>query len=316
MFKDKKVLVAGGSGLIGIQLVDLLIQHGARVNVVDLRKPYGRLNFPDTVTFKKMDLTYYTNCISACKDIDYVFNLMCIKGSPKAMKEKPASHLVPMLRFNTNLMEAARECNVRRYLYTSSVGVYHPTEVLVEDDVWKTFPSENDWYAGWTKRIGELQAQAYEIEYGWDSISIVRPTNTYGPYDYFDSDSATVVPSLIKKILSGKSPIVVWGDGSNVRDFMYSRDVAKGMMLVMEKSPGSKYPVNLGSGKRYSIKDLVNVILDNVDKKPEIVWDTSKITGDNVRVMNIDRAKSLGFKQTISLEEGVRRTINWYKNER
>jgi GDP-L-fucose synthase len=106
------------------------------------------------------------------------------------------------------------------------------------------------------------------------------------------------------------------GDGSNVRDFMYSRDVAKGMMLVMEKSPGPKYPVNLGSGKRYSIKDLINIILDNVDKKPEIVWDTSKITGDNVRVMNIDRAKSLGFKQTISLEEGVRRTINWYKNER
>ena len=316
MFKDKKVLVAGGSGLIGIQLVDLLIQQGAKVNVVDLRKPYGRLNFPDAVTFRTMDLTDYTNCISACKDVDYVFNLMCIKGSPKAMKEKPASHLVPMLRFNTNLMEAARECNVSRYLYTSSVGVYPPTDVLVEDDVWKTFPSENDWYAGWTKRIGELQAQAYEIEYGWDSISIVRPTNTYGPYDYVDSDSATVVPSLIKKILSGKSSIVVWGDGSNVRDFMYSRDVAKGMMLVMEKSPGPKYPVNLGSGKRYSIKDLVNIILDNVDKKPEIVWDTSKITGDNVRVMNIDRAKSLGFKQTISLEEGVRRTINWYRDER
>jgi GDP-L-fucose synthase len=316
MFKDKKVLVAGGSGLIGIQLVDLLTQHGAKVNVVDLRKPYGKVNFPVDVTFKGMDLTDYTNCISACEGMDYVFNLMCIKGSPKVMKEKPASHLVPMIRFNTNLMEAARECNVSRYLYTSSVGVYHPAEVLTEDDVWKTFPSENDWYAGWTKRIGELQAQAYEIEYGWDSISIVRPTNTYGPYDYFDSDRATVVPSLIKKILSGNSSIVVWGDGSNVRDFMYSRDVAKGMMLVMEKSPGPKYPVNLGSGKRYSIKDLINIILDNVDEKPEIVWDTSKITGDNVRVMNIDRAKSLGFKQTISLEEGVRRTINWYKNER
>ena len=241
MFKDKNVLVAGGSGLIGIQLVDLLTQHGAKVNVVDLRKPYGKVNFPVGVTFKGMDLTDYTNCISACEGMDYVFNLMCIKGSPKVMKEKPASHLVPMIRFNTNLMEAARECNVSRYLYTSSVGVYHPAEVLTEDDVWKTFPSENDWYAGWTKRIGELQAQAYEIEYGWDSISIVRPTNTYGPYDYFDSDSATVVPSLIKKILSGDSSIVVWGDGSNVRDFMYSRDVAKGMMLVMEKSPGPRY---------------------------------------------------------------------------
>ena len=232
------------------------------------------------------------------------------------MKERPASHLVPMLMFNTNLMEAARECKVQRYLYTSSVGVYHPTDVLIEDDVWKTFPSVHDWYAGWTKRIGELQAQAYQIQYGWNEISIVRPTNTYGPYDDFDSDGATAVPSLIRKFLSGKSSVVIWGDGSNVRDFMYSEDVARGMMLVMKKSPGPEYPVNLGSGKRHSIKDLVNIILSNIDEKPKLIWDTSEVTGDSVRVMDVSRAKSLGFEQTISLEEGIRKTIDWYRNEK
>ena len=304
MFKDKNVLVAGGLGLIGNQLVKLLTSSGAIVKIADKKID------------DNMDLTNYDNCLEACYDMDYVFNLLCIKGSPKAMKERPASHLVPMLMFNTNLMEAARECKVQRYLYTSSVGVYHPTDVLIEDDVWKTFPSVHDWYAGWTKRIGELQAQAYQIQYGWDEISIVRPTNTYGPYDDFDSDGATAVPSLIRKFLSGKSSVVIWGDGSNVRDFMYSEDVARGMMLVMKKSPGPEYPVNLGSGKRHSIKDLVNIILSNIDDKPELIWDTSEVTGDSVRVMDVSRAKSLGFEQTISLEEGIRKTIDWYRNEK
>ena len=269
MFKGKNVLVAGGLGLIGNQLVKLLTYSGAIVKIADKKLD------------DDMDLTNYDNCLEACYDMDYVFNLLCIKGSPKAMKERPASHLVPMLMFNTNLMEAARECKVQRYLYTSSVGVYHPTDVLIEDDVWKTFPSKHDWYAGWTKRIGELQAESYEIEYGWDGISIVRPGNTYGPYDDFDSDAAMVVPSLIKKILSGDKQITLWGDGSNVRDFMYSRDVAKGMVLVMEKSPGPKYPVNLGSGKRYSIKDLVNYAIvrhyPNLKEKNNLALELLKI---------------------------------------
>ena len=316
MFKDKKVLVAGGSGLIGIQLVDLLIQYGAKIHVVDLRKPYGKLHFPEVVVFKKLDLTDYKNCISVCEGMDYVFNLMCIKGSPKAMVERPASHLVPMLRFNTNLMEAARECKVDRYLYTSSVAVYEPKEMFSEDDMWRTFPSPNDRFAGWAKRIGELQAESYEIEYGWDGISIVRPGNTYGPYDDFDSDAAMVVPSLIKKILSGDKEITLWGDGSNVRDFTHCRDVAKGMMLVMEKSPGATNPVNLGSGDGCTIKELVDVILSNIDDRPNIIWDTSKPSGDKIRVMNVDRARLLGYNPTVSLEEGIKYTIDWYRDEK
>ena len=307
MFKDKKVLVAGGSGLIGIQLVDLLIQHGARVNVVDLRKPYGRLNFPDTVTFKKMDLTYYTNCISACKDIDYVFNLMCIKGSPKAMKEKPASHLVPMIRFNTNLMEAARECNVRRYLYTSSVGVYHPTEVLVEDDVWKTFPSDNDWYGGWAKRMGELNVKAFMIEYGRNNCSIVRPANIYGEWDVF-SDKSTVVASLVKKGYHN-DVLEVWGNGTPIRDFIYSKDVACGMLHMVENEVTE--PVNLGSGKGVTIREISEIISDYFYK--DIFWDSEKPMGDKKRLMSVERAESYGFKPQVSLEDGLVRTMKWYE---
>jgi len=224
--------------------------------------------------------------------------------------------MVPMLQFNTNLMEAARICKVSKYLYTSSVGVYHPTEVFMEDDVWKTFPSKNDWFAGWTKRIGELQAESYEIEYGWKGISIVRPGNTYGPHDDFDSDNAMVVPSLIKKILSDEKQITLWGDGSNIRDFTHCRDVAKGMMLVMKKSPGATNPINLGSGSGFSIEELVNMILKNVDKKPRVIWDNTKPSGDKIRVMNVDRAKSLGYNPSISLEQGIKETINWYRNEK
>ena len=312
MFKDKKVLVAGGTGLIGRQLVELLLLEGSNVFVSDLKVPDNK--FLNKVNFKKLDLTNYSNCVSVCEDMDYVFNLLCIKGSPKAMKERPASHFVPMILFNTNLMEAAYRCGVKKYLYTSSLAVYEPREVFFEDDVWTTFPSDNDRFAGWAKRMGELQAQAYDIQYGWSDVSIVRPANTYGPYDNFNLSSAMVIPSLVKKILDGMNPLVVWGDGSNIRDFIYSKDVARGMMLVMEKSPGPNNPINLGSGKRYTIKDLIKIIIDKSGKNPEIIWDTSKITGDKVRVLDVSKAKSLGFEPVISLEDGIENLIEWYIN--
>ena len=309
MFKDKKVLVAGGFGLIGRQLIGILLKRGATVSVADLKN--AEIN---DVEHFQLDLTNYENCLTVCEGVDYVFNLLCAKGSPQAMKERPASHFDPMLLFNTNLMRAAKEAGVKKYLYTSTLGVYAPAPVFYEDDVWKTHPSENDRFAGWAKRIGELQAQAYQIQYGWDDISIVRPANTYGPYDDFDSDSAMVVPSLIKKALSGHTPLVVWGDGSNIRDFIHSVDVAIGILVSMERSLGPTKPINLGSGVGYSIKQLLEIILSNVDSPPDVLWDTNKTTGDTIRVLDTARAQSIGFVPTISLEDGIKDLIKWYKN--
>jgi GDP-L-fucose synthase len=158
--------------------------------------------------------------------------------------------------------------------------------------------------------MGELQAEAYKIEYGWQDIAIVRPANVYGPYDNFDPNTAMVIPSLIKRALDAKNPLVVWGDGSQVRDFIHARDVARGMMLALESNTGE--PVNLGSGVGVTIKEIVEIIVNNIKDKPEVVWDTSKPSGDKKRLMDISRARSIGFQPSISIEEGIKETMDWY----
>jgi len=311
MFAGKNVLVAGGTGMIGIPLVEMLIERGAKVRIASLDDP-SRAH-PES-EFMQLNLMPFENCLKVCQGMDYVFNLLGVKGSPAVTRTKPASFFVPTITMDTNMMEAARQCGVERFLFTSSVGVYSPAEVLYEDDVWKTFPSPNDRFAGWAKRMGELQAEAYKIQYGWDKIAIVRPTNIYGPYDNFDLENAMVVPSLIKRAIDGENPMVVWGDGSAERDFMHATDVARGMLLAIENA--NCQPINLGSGVGVSIKRLVEIIVSYLDKKPEIIWDTSKPKGDRKRVLDMARAKSLGFEQTISIEEGVKEVMEWYKQNR
>jgi GDP-L-fucose synthase len=310
-YKDKKVLVTGGTGLIGRPLVEMLIEQGAIVRIASLDDP-SRAH--PRAEFKQINLMKFDNCLEACRGMDIVFHLAGIKGSPKMTKEKPASFFVPTILFNTNMMEAAKQCGAERYLFTSTVGVYSPAEVFHEDDVWKTFPSENDKFAGWAKRMGELQAEAYRIEYKWDKIAIVRPANVYGPYDNFDPNNAMVIPSLIKRALDGENPLTVWGDGTPIRDFVHARDVARGMLIVLEKCPAE--PINLGSGAGRTIKEIVNIIVDNMDDKPQVIWDTAKPSGDKKRLMDISRAKKIGWQPEISLEEGIKEVMAWYRQNK
>ena len=211
------------------------------------------------------------------------------------------------MQFNTNILEAAMIANVEWYLYTSTVGVYEPAEELFEDDVWKTQPSRNDWYGGWAKRMGELQCQAYEKQYGKGRCSIVRPANVYGPYDNFDPENAMVIPSLIRKGYENDI-LEVWGDGSPIRDFIHCRDVANGMVHLVKNN--TTVPVNLGSGSGISIKQIAEIVSKRFDK--EIVWLADKPMGDKRRVFNVDRAKDLGFNATVSLEDGINETIDWF----
>ncbi len=306
-YKDKKVLVAGGTGMIGRFLVDKLIEKGAKVRISSLDDA-SRAN-PEA-EFIKTDLTDYSNCLSACDNMDYVFNLLCVKGSPKIIAERPASFFDSIALFNINLLRAARKAGAERYFYTSTIGVYAPAEVFREDDVWKTMPSKNDWFSGWAKRIGELQAGAYQVEFNWNKISIARPANVYGPYDNFNPTNSMVVPSLIKRVVDGENPLIVWGNGSQVRDFVYAEDVAEGISLVLEKE--YSLPVNLGSGTGYSIKNLAEVITAKIKNPPAVVWDISKPQGDKRRVMDISRAKSLGWEPRTSLEDGIEKTMKWY----
>ncbi len=311
IYKDRKILVTGGTGMIGRQLVELLIKEGAKVRIASLDDPSRAIQGTE---FMHLNLMIFENCLKACEGMDYVFHLAGIKGSPAMTAKKPASFFVPTISFNTNMMEAARQSNVKKYLYTSTVGVYAPAEIFHEDDVWRTFPSENDKFAGWAKRIGELQAEAYKIEYQWSDVFIVRPANVYGPYDNFDTNNAMVIPSLIRRALEGENPLVVWGDGTPIRDFIYAKDVALGMLKVMES--GIDKPVNLGSGKGYTIKEIVDIIVNNMENKPQIVWDSSKPSGDKKRLMDISRAKSIGFEPQIKLEQGIKEVMKWYKENK
>lgn len=311
-YKNKNVLVTGGTGLIGTQLVNKLVKLKSRVIVASLDK---NIELPKGVEFIRSDLRFFENCLKLTKKIDYVFHLAGIKGSPEMAKKKPYQFMTPMLMFNANMLEASRINKVKRFLYTSSIGVYNPKKIMKEDDLWKTFPSRNDWYAGWTKRIGELNVQACQLFTKKMITIIVRPANVFGPYDNFDTKSAMVIPSLINKFINSKTGAVeVWGDGSNIRDFIFSSEVARAMLLIMFKKP--KLPINIGSGKGVSIKKIVEIINEYFGNNHKLSWNKKYSGGDKKRVLDITRLKKLGFKHEINLEKAIYQTINWFKNNR
>ena len=165
MFQNKNVLVTGGAGMVGRALVSKLLALGAKVTIADLHLP---ADLEPEVSFVNKDLRYLHNCEEICQGKDFVFNIIGVKGSPQVCATQPADFMIPMLQFNTNMMEAARRADVQWYLYTSSVGVYSPADVFYEDDVWTSFPSPNDKFAGWAKRMGELTAEAYSSQNRWE----------------------------------------------------------------------------------------------------------------------------------------------------
>lgn len=262
--------------------------------------------------FYNIDLSKLSNCIKVTKNMDIIFNLLGITGSPKMNIENPASFMMGNINLSLPLLEAARINKTKRYLFTSTYGVYGPSNIMNEENVWKTFPSEHDKYAGWAKRIAELQVEAYKKEYNFKGLHIVRPGNIFGPFGNFNPKNSMVVSSLIKRVVDGENPLIVWGDGTAVRDFIYSKDVAEGMLRVVKKN--IQLPVNLGSGKGYSIKKLVKCICNSkyVKRKPKIIFDKSKPSGDKVRILNVRRSKKYGIYKKTDFQQAINETIKWY----
>ena len=307
-FAGKNVLVTGGTGLIGRQAVNILCDAGANVKIVSLDK----INVNDKAEHVYGDLTSFEFCQDITKNMDFVFHVAGIKGSIEVTKTKPASHFVPALMFNTNVLEACRINKVQKTVYTSSIGAYASAEVLKESQNIEGPPM--DFLAGWAKRMAELQIQAYKIQYNLDNFSIVRPCNVYGPGDNFDPNSAMVIPSLMYRIYHKENPVLIWGDGSAIRDFAYSRDVAEGVILALYYGTQSQF-VNLGSGKGYSIKELVETLHSFIDFNYK--FDATKPSGFPKRVMDISLARKLiHYNPTTSLRDGLKQTWDWFvKNQ-
>jgi len=313
VFQNKNVLVTGGTGMIGRELVLLLKERGANVTATS----FDNFNVSEDSNFNEVkfvfgDLRDPNFCSQITKEMEFVFHVAGIKGSPKMSLEKPSTFFVNTALFNLNLIEASRVSGVKHLLYTSSIGVYAPSEVFHEESVWKTFPSDNDRFAGWAKRMGELHLEANKIEYGWNSTYIVRPANVYGNWDNFDPETAMVIPSLIARISAGENPLKVWGDGSAIRDFVHAHDVARAMIFVVEN--GINEPVNIGSGVGVSIREIAES-LARINKGLEIVWDTDKPQGDLKRILDMSKLETYGFKNTVSLDEGLRKVSNWFNKQ-
>ncbi|MEI7874310.1 MAG: NAD-dependent epimerase/dehydratase family protein [Alphaproteobacteria bacterium] len=316
-WSGRKVLVAGGTGTIGVPTVGLLRSRGADVTVIAVDSmERAREVLGADVEYRRLDLTTLANCLEATKGFQDVFNLVGIKGSVGVGESKVASFFYAMSLFQTNLMEAAYRNSVERFMFVSSICAYPRSAVpKAEDTVWDGMPLQNDRIPGLVKRIGEVQAETYKLQHGWEGVRIVRPANVYGPLDDFDPATAQVVPALIRRMLAGESPLKVWGDGSVVRDFVFSEDVAYWTVEAMEKAPGG-LPINIGSGEATTIRGLVTTLCSLVPVAPEVIWDPSGPTGDPVRLLDVTRAREiLDYRTRTPLKEGLRRTMAWLSSQ-
>ena len=304
-FDGKGVLVTGGTGLIGRQIVDILCNVNADVTCVSM----DDLVINPKTRYVKGDLTNFEFCKEIINGMDFVFHVAGIKGSIKMTVEKPASHFVPALMFNTNVLEASRLNKVKKLVFTSSIGAYSDAEVfkeLVADD-----RPPMDFYGGWAKRMAEFQVQTYKIQHGMDNFAVVRPCNVYGPGDNFDPENAMVIPSLMSRIARKENPLVVWGNGSAIRDFAFSRDVAEGCVLALYHGTRGGY-VNLGSGQEVSIRKLVETLREFLEFNYE--FDASKPAGFPKRVMDISLAREMiDYNPSTSLLDGLKQTWRWFQ---
>jgi GDP-L-fucose synthase len=305
---DKKILVTGGAGFLGSFIVEKLIKERG----VDL----GSIRVPRS---KEMDLRIWENCVEAVKGMDIVIHLAAKVGGIGFNRKYPATLFYDNAIIGIQLIEAARLEGVQKFVAIGTVCAYpkYTPVPFKEENLWNGYPEETNAPYGIAKKILLVQAQAYRQQYGFNAIFLL-PVNLYGPRDNFDLESSHVIPALIKKMvdakLEGKNEVVVWGTGKASREFLYVEDAAEGILLATERY-NKPDPVNLGSGKEITIKELVNLIAELAGYDGKIVWDVSKPDGQPRRCLEVSKAKKeFGFEAKTNFEEGLKRTMEWYKS--
>ena len=316
---NRKVVVTGGCGFLGSYLTEELVAAGARVTVVDNLEAGSLDNISavaERVAFEQADLADRAACLKVSAGADVVMNLA---GRVRGVGYSSVHHgemLYQNAVIQLNMLEAARQNCVKRFLVVSSSCVY-PDDAqapIPELPVTAGLPESSNEGYGWSKRIAELQAQYYHAEYGME-IAIVRPTNACGSrYPWRGEQNSFVMPTLVKKVLDGTDPLVVWGNGQQRRNFLHATDIARLFMRVTERYACAK-PVNIGYEQDTSIADLVALICEVTGKHPKIVFDTSKPTGCLRKCVDATLLRSVtnGYEPQITLEQTVREMIGWYR---
>ena len=310
-FTSRRFLVTGGGGFLGTHLVKRIKKRGV---------PEGNIFIAHS---RDYDLRKCEDALRVLKDAqpDIVVHLAAKVGGIGFNQKYPGELFYDNLIMGAQLMEAARKFGVEKFVALGTICAYPKfTPVpFKEEDLWNGYPEETNAPYGLAKKMMLVQAQAYRAQYGFNAIYLL-PVNLYGPGDNFDPASSHVIPALIKKVYDAKKEnrdyIDVWGTGKASREFLYVEDAAEGIALATERYDGSE-PVNLGAGKEITIKDLIETICRIMDFKGELRWDVSKPDGQPRRMLDTSRAeREFGFKAKTSFEEGLRKTIEWYREFR
>lgn len=305
--QNKNVLITGGSGFVGRNFVETLLNAGVKIRITCHNQPSPFL--PGVVDIVQTDLTVSEDCIKACKGMDYVIHAAGSVGNAGNIRSNLVAPIVENIVITTRLLEAASIHCEKILIFSSSTGYPPYKHPVREEDMWTGPPAPVYFGYGWMRRYFELFGK-YVSTVSPLKVLVCRPTAIYGRYDY----SGHVIPSLIHRALSGESPLVVWGSGDEQRDFLHISDMIRGCLLLLDKGPVSD-PINMGCGKTATIADVAKIILRTAERsETDIVFDNSKPTTIPIRAVDCSKAeKMLGFSSEISLEAGLYELVNWYK---
>jgi GDP-L-fucose synthase len=307
-WSQQRVVVTGGAGFLGSYVVDRLRARGVDRLFAPRKREYDLRRLDDIQR------------LYADTQPTLIIHLAAVVGGIGANRERPGEFFYDNLMMGAQLLEQARLAEIAKFVAIGTVCAYPKFAPVPfrEDDLWNGYPEETNAPYGLAKKMLLVQSQAYRAQYGYNSLFLL-PVNLYGPRDNFDPRTSHVIPALIKKcveaVARGDDEIVVWGDGSPTREFVYVEDAAEAIVLASERYNQSD-PVNIGSGFEISIKDLVERIAEYAGFRGRLVWDTSKPNGQPRRRLDTSRAEqAFGFRAQVGFEEGLRRTVAWYLAE-
>lgn len=303
-WSEKKILVTGGAGFIGSYVVENLIQkRGAKKNSIVIPRS------------GEDDLRYFENCQDVVKGCDIVIHLAAVTGGINFSRQHPAEQYYSSTLIDLHMIEAARREGVEKFVAIGNLFAYAADVPIPinENDLFYGLPTDAHRGVGWLKKNLAVMADLYYRQYGFP-IVVVYSANAYGPGDSVDLAHSHVIPATIIKCMKSNE-LVVWGDGSPTRDLLFVEDIAEGLVLAAERLQPPEY-INIGSGTEISIKELVTVIAELAGFKGSVQFDVSKVGGDARRFTSIAKGQKLiGFKPTVTIRDGLKRTVDWYRSK-
>ncbi|MGH7523245.1 MAG: GDP-L-fucose synthase family protein [Gemmatimonadales bacterium] len=303
------IVVTGGAGFLGSYVVEALRQRGCQ-----------RIVVPRSADFDLREAEPIQRLLDTAAP-DVIIHLAAIVGGIGANRANPGRFFYDNAMLGTQLMEAARRAGTAKFVAIGTICAYpkHAPIPFRETDLWDGYPEETNAPYGLAKKMMLVQAQAYRAQYGFNAIYLL-PVNLYGPRDNFDPETSHVIPALIRKCVeardSGDAEVVLWGDGSPTREFLYAADAAEAICLATERYDGAE-PVNIGSGREITIRELAAVIAEEVGFTGRVVWDVTQPNGQPRRCLDVTRARDwFGFEASTSFSDGLRATVAWYLAQR